>query len=254
MHVETAGILAQPAPRSATVTHTRARARGSAASRGWARLVATTDDSGEDALLNRLRVPLLLKYFVGVALVQGMTVLLMYAWWHTGSADAGLTLAALGLGMGMFAALWLSSIARGDRTEALTRAQADLARERERHKRLTAQERAKAEEGARRQVQRETQKLKTRSGIRLGGAVAGMAGLGTLLLLTQFMSLGILLLSSSGGALAGYLLRARQELRRQGAPESSALIRTVVGTRLLDGHPERAAGETPPPSDRNPRS
>ncbi|HSM28493.1 MAG TPA: hypothetical protein VK855_10365 [Thioalkalivibrio sp.] len=179
------------------------------------------------------RTPLLLKYLLAVALVQGMTVLLLFAWWHTGSTDVALTLAALGLAAGFFAALWLASIARGDRQEALLRAEADLIRERERNRHRTERERSKAAESARRQVQRETRKVKNRSTVRLGAAVAGIAGLGTVLLLTQFLSLGVLLISSSGGALAGYLLRMRQEFRR--ATDSGGALtlpRQVQGERL----------------------
>jgi hypothetical protein len=189
------------------------------------------------------RTPLLLKYLLAVALVQGMTVLLLFAWSHTGSTDVALTLAALGLAAGFFAALWLASIARGDRQEALLRAEADLIRERERNRHRTERERSKAAENARRQVQRETRKVKNRSTVRLGAAVAGIAGLGTVLLLTQFLSLGVLLISSSGGALAGYLLRMRQEFRR--ATDSigaQALPRHVAGERLtqtIDRKPER---------------
>lgn len=189
-----------------------------------------------------MRVPLWLKFVLAVALVQGMTVLLVFAWQHTGSADATLTLAGIGLGVGLFAALWLASMARGTHREALLRAEGDLARERERQKRLTERERNKAAESARREAQREVLKLKTRTNVKLGGAAVGMVGLGTLLLLTQFMSLGVLLLSSSGGALAGYLYRGRQETRRLAALESRhaeaeamVLPKPVEGLRLPYG-------------------
>ncbi len=178
------------------------------------------------------RTPLFLKYLLAVTLVQGMTVLLIFAWWHTGSNDVALTLAALGLAAGFFAALWLASLAQGDRREALHRAEADLIRERERNRYRTERERSKAAENTHRQIQRETRKIKNRSTVRLGAAVAGIAGLGMLLLLTQFLSLGVLLISSSGGALAGYLLRMRQEFRRVGADTAQALPRPIAGARL----------------------
>jgi hypothetical protein len=41
--------------------------------------------------------------------------------------------------------------------------------------------------------------------------VAGTASLGGFLLLTQFVSLGILILGTAGGTLGGYLLRLKQE-------------------------------------------
>jgi hypothetical protein len=49
-----------------------------------------------------------------------------------------------------------------------------------------------------------------RANIKIGLAFAGAAGLGGLLILTQFMTLGWLTLAAAGGGLGGYLLRIRQ--------------------------------------------
>jgi hypothetical protein len=185
------------------------------------------------------RVPLTVKLFLGLVLIQVVTALLLYAWWRTGSTDAALTFGALAVASALFAALWLASLARSHSAEAVLRAEGHLARERERHKRLTAEERARAVERVRRQVERETQRVRSRSNVRLYGAFAGVAGLGTLLLLTQFLSLGVLLISSSGGAVAGYLLRARQESRRQSQLERGDAPRLVPGTRVLEGPADR---------------
>lgn len=180
------------------------------------------------------RIPLTVKLFIALVLVQGVTALLLYAWWRTGSTDAALTFGALAVASALFAALWLASLARGHTVAAVLRAEGDLARERERHRRLTAEERARAVEHARRQVERETQRVRNRSNVKLYGAFAGVAGLGTLLLLTQFLSLGVLLISSSGGAVAGYLLRARQEARRQSQLGREDAPRLVPASRVLE--------------------
>jgi hypothetical protein len=197
-----------------------------------------------------LRVPLALKYFLGLILVQAVTALLLYAWWSTGSTDAALTFAALGLASALFAALWLASLARGHKDEALLRAESHLANERERHKRLSAEERAKAVEQTRKQVQRETRREKNRSNVKLYTAFAGVAGLGTLLLLTQFLSLGVLLISSSGGALAGYLLRMRQEFRRHNLEAQSDSPSLIRGTRLIELPNTDATRDQPQGEDR----
>jgi hypothetical protein len=196
------------------------------------------------------RIPLALKYFVGLVLIQAVTALLLYAWWRTGSTDAAVTFAALGLASALFAALWLASLARGHSHEALIRAEGHLARERERHKRLAAEERAKAVENTRRQVHRESQREKSRSNVKLYTAFAGIAGLGTLLLLTQFLSLGVLLISSSGGVVAGYLLRIRQEARRRSLPEPDASPLLIRGSRLLEVADSRSGNDPPEAGDR----
>lgn len=188
------------------------------------------------------RIPLTVKLFFGLVLIQVVTALLLYGWWRTGSADAALTFGALAFASALFAALWLASIARGHSAESVLRAEADLARERERQRRLTAEERARVVERARKQVSRETQRVRNRSSVKLYGAFAGIAGLGALLLLTQFLSLGVLLLSSSGGAIAGYLLRIRQESRRQNRLERAEQSQPVPVTRVLEGPDDVGTG------------
>jgi len=60
------------------------------------------------------------------------------------------------------------------------------------------------------QVLRETRRLQNRSTLKLGAAMTGIAGMGVILLFTQFMTLGVLAMSATGGALLGYGIRARQ--------------------------------------------
>ncbi len=52
--------------------------------------------------------------------------------------------------------------------------------------------------------------MQTRSTLKTGLALAGVAGLGVILLFTQFMTLGLLAVSATGGAILGYGFRARQ--------------------------------------------
>ena len=181
-----------------------------------------------------LRVPLLVKYFIGIALVQGVTVLLIYVWLQSGETrlEATLSFAALGLVSSLFAALWFSSMAGSEHKVSQIRAEAMLARERERHRRQAERERVKAERArekaeakatasARRETLRETQKTQNRSHLKMSGAVVGMAGLGAVLVVTQLMSLGLLVLSAAGGTLAGYFLRMRHESRRNQVPAAT---------------------------------
>jgi hypothetical protein len=46
--------------------------------------------------------------------------------------------------------------------------------------------------------------------------VGGVVGLGTVMLFSQFMTIGLLTLSTAGGAALGYGVRARQERLGQG--------------------------------------
>jgi hypothetical protein len=66
----------------------------------------------------------------------------------------------------------------------------------------------------------EVRRSSTRANIKVGLAFAGAAALGGLLILTQFMSLGLLTLAAVGGALGGYTLRFRQEKAKLNFPRN----------------------------------
>ena len=94
-------------------------------------------------------------------------------------------------------------------------------------------ERAKTQlvKQAQRKTLQEVRRSSTRANIKIGLAFAGVAGLGGVLILTQFMSLGLLILTTAGGALGGYLLRLRQEKgKRQPAAEWPDTPRIIDAT------------------------
>jgi Flp pilus assembly protein TadB len=112
---------------------------------------------------------------------------------------------------GLLTSFWFGSIGARQRKDKISRLKELHAKERETI-RVDA-ERAKSElvKQAQRKTLQEVKRASTRANIKIGLAFAGAAGLGGVLILTQFMSLGILTLATVGGALGGYLLRMRQE-------------------------------------------
>jgi hypothetical protein len=74
---------------------------------------------------------------------------------------------------------------------------------------------------AQRKTIQEVRRSSTRANIKIWLVLAGSIGLGALLLLTQYMSLGLLTLSTVGGALGGYILRNRQEKGKLNLPHKS---------------------------------
>ena len=68
-----------------------------------------------------------------------------------------------------------------------------------------------------RQLNKEKRRAQMRSDVRTGVmVVGGVVGLGTVMLFSQFMTIGLLTLSTAGGAALGYGVRARQERLGQG--------------------------------------
>lgn len=158
----------------------------------------------------RFSVPAVIKFAIGVLLVQGATVLLVIAAQQANVRETWLLLLGLALLIGLLAALWFSSIASHCSQHALARASEKFSKDRERIRRQSEKEKTREIKESHRQLLRETRRVQSRSTMKLAAGLAGLAAVGVALVFTQFMTLGLLALSSGGGALLGYAVRARQ--------------------------------------------
>ncbi len=153
----------------------------------------------------------MLKFIPGILLLQVITIALVLIAPTDLKNWGWLRLAIPVLIAGFLTALWFGSIAAHKRKDEISRLKEYHAKKRE-NIRVNA-ERAKTRlvRQSQRKTLQEVRRSSTRANIKIGLAFAGAAGLGGLLILTQFMSLGVLTLTAVGGALGGYLLRIRQE-------------------------------------------
>lgn len=154
----------------------------------------------------------MLKFLPGILLIQLITLLLViggFIW----ADDPQLTIVIIvfGLIVGILSAFWFTAIAR----EMYKSAQAELhqAHSREREKILLNAEREKASIASEsyRQIEKATSKAHTRANLKVGLACAGAAAAGGIMIFSQLVTVGMLILVASGSGLAGYLARARQE-------------------------------------------
>ncbi|MEZ5536895.1 MAG: hypothetical protein R3F02_14880 [Thiolinea sp.] len=101
----------------------------------------------------------------------------------------------------------------------------------EREKIRVSAERAKhrVTKEAQKQVEKEIRRTSARANFKVGAAVTGAIGLGGLLVLTQFVTLGALVITTAGGTLGGYLLRYKQEKKYLAAqqPESMKITSRI---------------------------
>lgn len=160
--------------------------------------------------MNRFNIPAIFKFVIGILLVQGATVLLVMTAQQANLAETWLLMLCLGLLIGLLAALWFSSIASDCNQRTLAKASERFNRQRDRIRRQSEKEKTKEIKESHRQLLRETRRVQGRSSVKLGAALAGLATVGITLFFTQFMTLGLLALSLTGGALVGYGVRARQ--------------------------------------------
>jgi Flp pilus assembly protein TadB len=180
----------------------------------------------------------MLKFIPGVLLLQLITIALVLIAPADLSNWSWLRLAAPILIVGFLTAFWFGSIAATQRKDEINRLKEDHAKERE-NIRVNA-ERAKTRlvKQTHKKAMQEVRRSSRQSNIRVGLGFAAAAGLGSLLLLTQFVSVGLLVLTTAGGGLGGYLLRLRQEkgrlqLPRRGQPEPGVIDVTPGKTKQL---------------------
>ena len=158
----------------------------------------------------------LFRFLAGIFLLQGGTLLLGVAALKTGELEVRLLLGALALTLGLITALWFGSIAGAARKESVAKAKDAFSREREELRVKAERAKTRLVEQAQRRVDRTRTRVQSQAGFKVGAAVAGVAGVGLVMVFAQFVSLGLLALTAGGGAAAGYLARVRQELKRQG--------------------------------------
>ncbi len=174
-------------------------------------------------------VSTLVRILIGVLLLQGVTALLVYTALNTDWHSTWPLFALIGGSIGTLVALWFSTIVNADRKHAVARAGERFSKEREKIRVRAEQQRTKDV--------RNTERLAAKTGkaglgsslsLKTGVVVGGAVGLGMVMLLTQFVTLGLLTLTTAGGAALGYGVRARQEKliggRRAGSPDEIKVI------------------------------
>ena len=189
----------------------------------------------------------LFKFLVGVLLVQAGTVVLGIALLRSDQTEVRLLLGLLALTLGVIAALWFASMAGSSRREAIAAAKQGFTEEREALRVRAEREKARLIAEGHRRLTRERDRLQGRANLKVGAAFAGVAGLGGLMLLTQFVTVGLLTLAAGGGAAAGYFTRVRQERRRR-LPGTPALPRRAEqwpAAQVVDAGTREALPETP---------
>jgi len=153
----------------------------------------------------------MLKFIPGILLLQVITIALVLIAPEDLKNWGWLRLAIPVLIAGFLTAFWFGAIAAHQRKEEISRLKEHHAQERETIRVNAERAKTKLVRQAQRETLKEMQRASRRANIKIGLAFAGAAGLGGVLILTQFMSLGLLTLAAVGGALGGYTLRIRQE-------------------------------------------
>jgi hypothetical protein len=184
---------------------------------------------------------LMLKYLLGIVLIQAATVAVVLLTPPDLQGWGLLRVIVPALCISFPSAFWFSSMAHHLRKDHLSKANEQFARERESLRVNAERSKARTVKQAQKDIAREARVTHARASFKVGAAFAGLIGAGVLLLLTQFLTVGIIALSTAGGALGGYLYRGRQYKTALQAPGKGQLIEVSPDTV-----------ETKLPSDRKP--
>jgi ABC-type multidrug transport system fused ATPase/permease subunit len=163
------------------------------------------------------------RFLPGIVLIQLITTgLVMATFQWAGNLQLVITIILFAVIVAVLAAFWFAAIARNMHSEAvarmhdtyndaLARLQEDNARKRE--ELLISAEREKAAFLAHsyQRIEKETRRAHAKANFKVGVALTAAAGAGAAMLLTQFVTVGMMILIASGSALSGYLMRARHE-------------------------------------------
>ena len=157
----------------------------------------------------------LIKFLVGIMLLQGVTALLVVTALKSDLPQTWPLFAALGGTVGVLVALWFTSIADSARHQSLAKAKELFSREREKIRVRAEQDKAKEVKNTQRAAAKAQRfaglAISPKTGIAIGGAV----GLGVAMMVAQFVTMGFLTLAAAGGAVLGYGARVRQERSRR---------------------------------------
>jgi len=162
--------------------------------------------------MGRISLANLFKFLVGIILVQAVTAVVVFSVGDI-SDRRNWGLLAVALAVAVFAAFWFAAIAGHASKDAVARARESFFREREKIRVRAEKEKTKIIEQSQRRISRQASQVQAKANFKVGAAMVGALAVGGFMMLTQFFSLGLVLLSGSGGALAGYLTRMRQESR-----------------------------------------
>ena len=193
--------------------------------------------------MSRFNILNIFKFLLGIVLAQCATVMLYIAAVRTGAEQDWVIFALLALMVSFFAALWFTSIADHVKKDAVARAKADYLRQREKIRVRAEKEKSKVIKQSHQQILKQTGRVQAKASFKVGAALVGLLGFGAIMLFTQFVTVGLLTLSTAGGALVGYGVRARQDYLNRKQNKAHQNLNEPKPVNTIKAEPRRAVLE-----------
>ena len=155
-----------------------------------------------------------LRFLAGILIVQAATVALVVAsslavgnwepWWPV--------LTALSV-VALLAAFWFSALAGHLGREQVDRLRAEFSRERENLRVRAERDKTRIVRQSHRTIEKQTRRTEAKANVKVGAAFTAAAGFGLLMVLTNFVNLGLLSMVGAASALGGYLMHRNRTAR-----------------------------------------
>jgi len=152
------------------------------------------------------------KYLPGILIIQAATVAMTFAAMKSGDQELLLAVALLATIIALVTAFWFASIASHAKKDAVARAKEEFSSEREKLRVNAERQKSRLLKKSHDEIRKETNRAYARTNFKLGAGFVAIIGAGTLMIFSQFLTLGLLTLALGGGALGGYLTRMRHEV------------------------------------------
>jgi hypothetical protein len=151
------------------------------------------------------------RFLIGIIIIQIATVALVMLAPDDLQGIAWLRLIVPLVVVAFFAAFWFSSIATHKSKDDLSNLQAKHAQEREKLQVNAERAKTRMMKKTQQQIAKEAKLTHGKANFKVGATLAGAMGFGALMLLTEMLTLGLMTITTAGGALGGYLYRGNKE-------------------------------------------
>jgi len=130
--------------------------------------------------------------------------------------------------MGVFSAFWFNSISSHKSKDEVSKLQKSHAREREKLQLNAERAKTRMMKKTQQQIAREAKLTHGKANFKVGATLAGAMGFGALMLLTELLTLGIMTITTAGGALSGYIYRGRKDKKNVFLKDSAKPLPKII--------------------------
>lgn len=156
------------------------------------------------------------KFLPGIFLIQLITASLVYIALNWSSDPQLLiVLVVFAVIIAILFTFWFASIVRNMHHSSHAKLQEKHAKDREKLLLKAEREKAKSSLKNNKQIDQSTKNIIAKANFKVGLAVAAAVGIGGIMIVSQLVTIGMMMLVASGSGLAGYLVRARQDRLEQ---------------------------------------